>query len=149
MGWEDLLVRVDPKDYDEGMPSYPGIVLTVHCTLKGAQVGGILGCVAGVVRWRPKTWTLRGLGLGAPLGILAVVGKSQTLDADGIIDRGYRVAHNRLQTATDVLSVGGAAAGVLVSFLFRRPVLPLAAFGFVSGSTTGFANFIYEKTRSD
>ena len=137
---QDLLVHVNPHDYDEGMPSYPGLILTRHVVTKGAQIGGVAGMVAGVfltLRGRsfarvPTSCAVGTFLIGAPLGLAGVVAKAHFIDEDGVIDRGYRVSQNQGQTIADSLALGGAV-GAGSAALTPKRFFGAVSVGFVVG----------------
>jgi hypothetical protein len=85
----------------EGMPARPGHVLFIHVVKKGAQAGAVLGTAFGLGAnlcgyiVPVGACAARGAIWGAPIGAAMVMGKARSLDADGITDRGYRIACNQ------------------------------------------------------
>jgi hypothetical protein len=128
----------DPTEY-EGMPVHPGRLLFMHVVAKTTQVGAAIGATAGAganlfgYNVPIGAWAARGALIGAPLGVALILKKATSIDADGITDRGFRLAHNKGQNAVDAISLGGLTLGLLVS---RGPPLGLsgAALGVAAGA---------------
>ncbi|CAM9761202.1 unnamed protein product [Phaeothamnion confervicola] len=109
--------------------SFKGAVLAGHVVLKGAQAGSVIGLATSPAAWllRGRTEPLwsgtcarfcrRGVGIGAVLGLVAVVGKATQIDKSGIEDRGYRIARSATQIKCDKYSGVGAAGGGVVGLV--------------------------------
>ena len=121
-----LLVETDAQD---GVPARPGGVLVGHIVLKGIQLGTVLGCAGGALSamWRQaplyanaSLWGWRGASCGAlVMAVKATDGKdaygANPLTEEGVIDRGYRIAHNENQIFVDCVSGAAASAGFLAT----------------------------------
>lgn len=133
--------RGDTHEY-EGMPRYPGLTLATHVVVKTTQVGVLLGALTGIggsffgYQLHVGSCAARGGIIGAPLGALVLLKRAQTLDEDGVIDRGYRLSHNEGQRTVDALTVAGAAIGLLAS---RGG--PAGLGGAALGATAGMASY--------
>lgn len=119
-----LQEKTDGKD---GMPTRPGGVLVSHVILRGAQVGSVFGAFGGgaVALWsklpvqHAMSWAARGALLGAAATAAKLTdGKAPDgtpLTSEGVIDRGYRIAHNEKCHFGDCVSGASAAAGFVLS----------------------------------
>lgn len=158
---KELFLKVPPDENDG--PTYPGLVLSVHCAIKGVQMGALLGSVAGtLVSWRRKTSLVAtvpafaggGALIGSALITAMMVGKLSSLPPDeveyGVKDRGYRLYFHESQTQVDKMTVAGAGIGVLagMAFLPKAPLSGTMALGAMGGmaaysigKTTGIITF--------
>lgn len=148
--------KIDPSKYADGehLPEYPGRVLFGHVTMKGMQLGSVLGCfsipVVAVVRKQSVGLAARTVfpltvvgGLSIAYGKLYKSYLDGKLDADGVDDRAYRIIHNRGQVKVDQYTALGAMVGVFAGILISkgRPgsTLSSACLGIVCGITSHLA----------
>eukprot|EP01040_Poterioochromonas_malhamensis_P019291 gene19291-22753_t len=119
-----------PSKYADGehLPEYPGRVLFGHVTMKGMQLGSVLGCfsipVVALVRKQSVGLSARTVfpltvvgGLSIAYGKLYNSYLDGKLDADGVDDRAYRIIHNRGQVKVDQYTALGAMVGVFAGIL--------------------------------
>lgn len=120
-------------------------------SLQTAQVGGLVGLVYGPVKYMRKDkaagrpllsysiprMCLRGTIYGGTLGIALVVARSAFLQADEVVDRGFRVYHNKQQALSDVFVAGGGFAGGFFGLAALRSSGSGALFNAARGSALG------------
>lgn len=122
-----IALQTATDGYD-GMPKRPGGVLVGHVVLKGAQLGSVLGCIGGAAAgaWlklpvfkQSASWAGRGFLLGATAMAAKMTdgkdARGALLTADGVTDRGYRIAHNEKVHFADCVSGAGALAGLVAT----------------------------------
>lgn len=115
-----MLVATDGED---GMPLRPGGLLLGHVVFKGMQFGSVLGTLVGALgRLRmpnlplvtiSSLWAIRGaLVVGAliPVKLLRM-----PLTDEGVIDRGYRIAHNEKVVFSDCIGSVTACIGFVAT----------------------------------
>ena len=118
-------------------PTRPGLVLITHVTAKTVELGATLGLGLGMLiglvdygtkRRSPMVRVLEvcevGVSLGCLFGFTLVLGKAsndETMNLDGIFDRGYRLTHSTpgIKYKMDIHFLLG---GVLGSFVFGSMV---------------------------
>eukprot|EP01039_Chlorochromonas_danica_P000656 gene657-711_t len=132
-------------------PYYPARVLTIHCLLKGAQLGAVLGtAVTPVYAYyykvpRCQAWTKCapvGLLAGTGFGLALLTGKwvSGVLDEKGVDDRANRLLLNKGQLQVDRMSLTGAAFGTIAgTFIWTRHGQVGDPRIIIAGLTTGMA----------
>lgn len=143
--------KLDFSRYDdvpENLPEYPARVLFGHITMKGMQLGSVVGCmsipIVSLVRKQPVGLTARTVFPLTVMGGLAV-GYSRLymayldgkLDEKGVDDRAYRLIKNVEQRKVDQYTAMGAIIGVVAGLTAAkgRPGVTLssACMGIVCG----------------
>ena len=131
----------------------PRVELTVHVTMKTVQALGLLGTVlvgplvavarsssrsaAGVARLSAKSGKI-GATIGLLIGVPLTMARMRTLDDDAVVDRCFRLRHNRGQVRVDRASAVGAVAGGLVGAVTSLSV-PYGALLGMSGGILAMA----------
>jgi len=113
-------------------PKYPGLVLTLHVIAKNVEMGSLLGLALGVLggtvdfvtkKQNPLIKVLKlcefGVCLGTFTGMMSMLWRShfdETMNADGIQDRAYRLTHSApgIKHKMDVRFLGGGVVGAAV-----------------------------------
>lgn len=146
----DLSRKIDISKYgdNEKLPEFPARVLLGHITMKGMQLGSVLGCfsipIVALVRKQPVGLTARTVfpltvmgGLTVAYGKLYKTYLDGKLDNDGVDDRAYRILHNKGQVKVDQYTAIGAMVGVIAGIAVSRgrpgSTLSSACFGIACG----------------
>lgn len=127
----DFNRKVKQEDYTNPMPEYPARYLTIHCAVKGLQVGSILGiALAPPVAYFRKLPIMQAFSRTAPVSVVGGVGvvlgmlyykyHAGELDEAGVDDRSYRLANNAGQVKVDQYTFVGSLAGASAGAVFGR-----------------------------
>jgi hypothetical protein len=126
----EIFRKVDQSSYSSEMPEYPTLVLLKHLAYRGMQVGAVVGLLSvPPLKYLKKKWTVSyifrtvvpAVSYGMGVGAMAIP-YAKGLDADGIDDRAYRLAHNEKQNRLDFYSTWGLAIGASAATLLKFPI---------------------------
>ena len=134
-------VKLTEEQYED-IP-YPNLEITYHVTDKCFQAGCILGTISGTVAtlFKAKNRNMDGFVrnitrygtglalLGICIGPVMTYARLRNCSPESIVDRCYRLRHNKSQVKIDQAANMGFVAGPIVSKCFGHPLL----FGMVLG----------------
>ena len=137
--------KLSENEYED-IP-HPKLELTVHVVNKCFQSGCILGTLSGTITTLVKPSNRNAAGfvsnitkhgsrlalVGVCIGPVMTYGRMRSLENDAIVDRVYRLRHNKGQVRVDRADNSGFVGGPLVAKAFGYPLL----FGMVTAVAGG------------
>lgn len=132
-----------PKIPKEDQVSHPLERVMYHITISFVEVGTFLGALASLpLRKKFKYYNVASVGglAGLGLGIATSLIKKNEMSEDGVIDRAFRIHHNKIVQNSDKVFYGSFILGSLIGILRKKPFLRTGAFY----SSVGFATMLVE-----
>lgn len=153
----DFNRKVKQEDYTNTMPEYPARYLTIHCAVKGLQLGSILGlALTPPVAYFRKIPIMQAFtrtapvsvvgGVGLVLGILYYKYYEGVLDEAGVDDRAYRLANSAGQVKVDQYTFVGSLIGASTGAVFGRGGARSILAATSVGVTSAVVYYLTEKT---
>jgi hypothetical protein len=127
-GFISLLTHKMPEDTEfHEVPKRTGLLVGMHIIDKFMQLGSLVGLATSPISLYRNSGGRsffqmmarncgRGFTLGLPIGLIAVIAKSQSMDSNGLDERAYRLVNNLGQLRTDRFFSIGTAVGALAGF---------------------------------
>ena len=148
--------RVDASSYGASMPAHPAAELGRHLLAKGVERGAVVGLAATPLvalargsplgsTWRAAMLTSVAGGLAATAALTLFKAARGELDAAGVDDRAYRIAHSASQNAVDRAALLGGAAGAAAGAILGTRALRSVAAASFSGAALGLGACVARK----